>query len=120
MAKIILSNIPLNYQDLAKECAELPHVEDELDNVAIYGTNPRLEIDLTFEAACNGYTLFYIGYFDFWYVHTPDGHWKRASIGYDDAFIQTVIEPKNKKEIFKAHIASFDKVHSVFIDRAMS
>lgn len=120
MAKIILSNIPLNYQELAKELAEHPLVEDELDNVAMLGKNPRAEIELTFEAAGNGYTLFYIGYFDLWMVRTPDGYWKRASIGYDDSFIQTVLEPKNSIEIFRAHISSFNEIHSVFVDGAKS
>ncbi len=123
MASIKPVDIPMNFQALAQEAVKIPKVIETVKEIEQYGANPDIEIELTYEASGNGYTLFYFGYFDYWAIHTPEGNWKRASIGYDDSFIQTVLEPKNYVEVFKAKINSMlteDLPLPVFVPRQMS
>lgn len=120
VATIVPVNIPLNFQSLAEELLKLPVIVENEEEVEKYGSDPDIEMELTYEASGNGYTLFYIGYFDYWAIHTPNGRWLRAAIGYDDAFIQKVLEPKNYVEAFRANINSLKEVLPVFVLRQFS
>lgn len=120
MAKILPVNIPLNFQSLAEDLLNQPEIIRNEEEIEKYGSDPDIEMELTYEASGNGYTLFYIGYFDYWAIHTPNGRWLRAAIGYDDAFIQKVLEPKNYMEVLRANINSLKEVLPVFILRQLS
>lgn len=123
MATVVPKDIPLNFQALALEVLSQPKVIELIKEVEQYGTDPNIEMELSYEASGNGYTLFYIGYFDYWAIHTPDRGWLRAAIGYDDSFIQTVLEPKNYVEVFKAKINSMqteEKALPIFVKRQAS
>lgn len=119
MVKIIPKDIPINFQHLVAELLELPKIKAEVAEIQQYCSDPNLEMELSFESSGNGNTLFYIGYFDYWAVHTANGRWLRASIGYDDQFIQTVLEPKNYIQLFSGKISSFDKVLPVFVQKQL-
>lgn len=123
MAKIIPTDIPMNFKDLAEEVAKIPEVIENVKEIEQYGADPNIEMELSYEASGNGYTLFYIGYFDYWAIHTPDRGWLRASIGFDDSFIQTALEPKNYVEVFRAKIKSFlteELPLPIFVQRQLS
>lgn len=120
MAKIIAKDIPTNFQHLVNELLELPKIKAEVQDIEKYGSDPNIEMELSYEGSGNGNTLFYIGYFDYWALHTANGRWLRACIGYDDEYIQTVLEPKNYIEIFRGKINAFDKVLPVFIQQHFS
>ncbi|OTG60937.1 hypothetical protein B9T36_00535 [Acinetobacter sp. ANC 4204] len=123
MAKIIPTNIPVNFQALAEEVVNIPEVVKTVKEIEQFGTDPNIEVELSYEASGNGYTLFYIGYFDYWAIHTPDRGWLRAAIGFDDTYIQTVLERDNYIEAFKAKINSMqtaDKPLPIFIPRQLS
>lgn len=106
MAKIIPTNIPMNFQALAEEVLKIPKVIETVKEIEQHGVDPNIEMELSYEASGNGCTLFYIGYFDYWAIHTPDRGWLRAAIGYNDTYIQTVLERDNYVEVFKAKINS--------------
>lgn len=120
MAKIVPVDIPLNLQPLAQELLKTSSIIKLVKDVEQYGFNPDIEMELTYEATGNGYTLFYIRCLDHWAINTPNGEWLQAAIGYDDSFIQGVLEPENYIEVLRAHINSLDKIHSVFILRNLS
>jgi len=120
MVKITPKDIPTNFQHLVAELLELPKIKAEVAEIQQYSSDPNLEMTLSYEASGNGNTLFYIGYFDYWAVHLANGRWLRACIGYDDQYIQTVLEPKNYVELFQGKINSFNQVLPVFVQQQFS